>query len=179
VVTRRRGSLLTVIAVAFSIAACVFPFEGDDLEGLDLERAEIVGGALESGFPLVGTLAQPLGGTDVSPFCTATAVTPTVLITAAHCTDAFIESGWEVTFARSTPDGAMLMNAVEASSRINHPQWVMYDWEGLPFDIALVRLSERIDADVFPALHRRAESTSDLGTTLEVVGYGVSEPPDG
>lgn len=148
------------------------------LDELGIDQEPIVGGEEENGFPLVGTLAQPTGGAGIYPFCTATPVTPTVLITAAHCTDAFAEVGWNVTFARLNPSGGGQLHTVDAGSRINHPQWSMYDYEGYVYDIAVVRLSERIDAEVFPAMHRNVETRGDVGTPLKVVGYGVSNPPD-
>ena len=156
---------------------CLAPVEGVDIDEGE-ERQPIVGGAEEWGFPLVGTLAGNTGA-GLQPFCTATPVTPTVLITAAHCIDAFAEFGNNVSFARLTPDGSGQVHTVRTATKRNHPQWQMYDPCLYVFDIGLVSISERIETDMFPRLHDRALAAGDRGTALKVVGFGVSRPPDG
>jgi cysteine-rich repeat protein len=167
------GGLCTTVL----ISACMAPVEDDDPELADQEHDAIVGGAEEYGFPMVGMLAANMGG-GLSPFCTATPVTPTVLITAAHCTDAFTDFGNNISFARLSPDGRGPTYRVNAGSRRTHPNWLMYDACRFVFDIAVVGLQEPIDEDMFPEMHDRALNNGDRGTPIKVVGYGVSRPPD-
>jgi cysteine-rich repeat protein len=118
-----------------------------------------------------------MGDGSIYPFCTATPVTPTVIITAAHCTDAFSTVGNVVVFARLNPDGTGSSHDVVASSRRNHPGWDPYGM-GYVNDVAVVQLQDPIDVDLFPAMHRTQMGGGDIGSTVKVVGFGVNQAPD-
>jgi cysteine-rich repeat protein len=164
-----------LLVLVLSGSGCVAPVEPLDETG---EREPIVGGSEEWGFPLVGALAGNAGA-GLQAFCTATPVTPTVLITAAHCLDAFSEFGGTIVFAQLAPDGRGPTHNVVSSSRRTHPFWSMYDPCRYVMDIGVVSLSDPIDADMFPQLHNRGLTAGDAGTPLKVVGFGVSSPPSG
>lgn len=75
-----------------------------------LRHISIVGGELEDGFPLVGLVGIETGDRRVSPFCTATAVTPTVVLTAGHCISRIEEAGDQpiaVVFIHSEDDATI------------------------------------------------------------------------
>ncbi len=142
------------------------------------ESFPIVGGLEEWGFPLVGMMAADNGGS-YSAFCTATPVTPTVIITAAHCLDAIYDYGsTPIAFGMISPDGTGSYKAVDKSTRRVHPQW-NYDYYNYVHDVALIKLSDPIDADMFPLLRRSSVGSGDIGTTLTVVGYGMTNPSGG
>lgn len=173
-----RSTIIALGLWVWAVVGCA-PGIDDDLPPAG-DRASIVGGSNESGFPLVGMLAADLRdwGYELGEFCTATAVTPTVLITAAHCTEAFYDPnlyGAPIVFSRHSPDGSGPMHRVEKASRVVHPQYAKYLPNAVN-DIALVRLNESIDAELFPEQKRTPLRAGDVGIKLKVIGYGVSEP---
>jgi cysteine-rich repeat protein len=175
-VVYRGVNVVLALALTSGLVACVAPLGGDEPPAVR-GRAPIIGGSEEWGFPLVGTLAGDMGPGSLYPFCTATPVTPTVIVTAAHCTDAFSQVGNVVVLALLNPDGTGATYSVIAASRRNHPSWDPYGY-GYVNDIAVVELNDAIDADIFPAQHRSQFGGGDVGTTLKVVGYGVNVAPD-
>ena len=177
--TKRAWSAFRLLGLVVATSGCVAPIEDPAAQDIAEHRVEIVGGAEEWGFPLVGMLAGMAGPGAYYPFCTASPVTPTVLITAAHCADAFTDVDGTIVYARLAPDGSGPTHVIDVGSRTTHPQWSMYDPVRYVNDIALVRLNEPInDTDIFPELHSTAETAGDRGVPLKVVGFGVSNPPD-
>jgi MYXO-CTERM domain-containing protein len=140
-------------------------------EGIGTEEFPVVGGSTEYGYPLAGMLAADYGGGSLSAFCSATAVTPTVVMTAAHCVDVFYElGGTPVAFAMLNPDGTGPVKRVDSSRLTTHPSW-SYDYTA---DVGLVALSEPIDATKFPELRRTPVGYGDIGSDLLLVGYGAT-----
>ncbi len=179
-VNRVRLAWWVLVLGAALFVACIAPIEVDEDLGPELDRSSIVGGAEEYGFPLIGTLAGYDGSGVLYPFCTATPVSKTVLITAAHCIDAFLEFGNNVAYARLSPDGSGETHLVNSGTIRRHPSWDPNPWGGGYInDIGVVELQagEFIDADMFPEQHRNPETVGDRGTPLKVVGFGVSNPP--
>jgi cysteine-rich repeat protein len=151
--------------------ACV----GESSRGEEASREAIVGGDVESGYPLVGALAVVVVGHGSEAFCTATAVTPTVLLTAAHCLDAFEDlAGYALVFHQTFADGTDATTAVVPASRVTHPDWTGHIGSGTYADVGLVRLEEPVDGALFPRLERTEISAGDIGTRLLAVGFGIT-----
>ncbi len=100
--------------------------------------------------------------------CSGTLISPTVFLTASHCTEVFEEGGSQVwvTFesrADFDPDDAF------TGRPYTHPMW-----NGAVYDIGVVVLDEPVDMPAYGRLPRaNLVETLDRGQRLTVVGYGV------
>jgi len=105
-------------------------------------------------------------------YCTGTLITPTVVLTAAHCVEGFDQNG--VIFGNEFPDGGVGQKKV--IERWVHPE---YGDAAFWHDVALLRLEKAAPADIVPvpalpfSLHLNED---DLGSELEFVGFGWTDP---
>ncbi len=173
----RRRSPWGVALHLSALLACGCVAGGEALlpdEAAEAARDAIVGGAVESGYPLVGALAVDYGPWGISAFCTATAVTPTVLLTAAHCLDAFEEMrGMDVVFYQVYPDGTRTTTSINVGSATREPGWGE-TWRGYTRDIGVALLRRPLAETVYPALRPEPLRWGDVGTDLVAVGFGVT-----
>lgn len=111
----------------------------------------------------------------VASICSATLISPRVLLTAAHCADPDFESGATSMTIRATnePDDTMLMmsDMIPVTTVRLHPSWNAGN-PNSDFDIALLLLATA-PVGVTPA-PRPAGTVSLSGQTVKLVGYGRS-----
>jgi hypothetical protein len=102
-----------------------------------------------------------------SKLCGATIIHPDVLLTAAHCTGAFVDDG--------TLLGGVELSGMDATefvgvvSELSHPRYQPGSEQN---DIMLVKLDRSISDDAPLVRYNVDASIPDLSDTLQIVGFG-------
>ena len=128
----------------------------------------IIGGEPDPGHPAVGYLELTSGA------CSGTLVTPTVVLTAAHC----VEGGLKpVSFTLFGPDGTAIAE-IPAKKGLPHPLYGSWGSEenSSARDVALVVLEE--PAPVAPVAIRTRPLDCLAGAPLTFVGFGLTDAAD-
>jgi putative cell wall-binding protein len=166
-VRRAVATLIAVLALAFS----AHPAAGDDAAPLPVEHY-IVGGTTSApgAWPgMVALVATTPSG--LEQVCGGTLIRADLVVTAAHCTDAFPSASQiQVLLGRTdlTVSGGEL---VQASSVITHPEWSPVLWRN---DLSIIRLSEPSGRTPVPFLTRASEPNWAVAPGGTVVGWGAT-----
>jgi V8-like Glu-specific endopeptidase len=152
-----------LFALALHTIGCTVP---DALPAQEETSAPVIGGTVDNGDPSVAYLYVEDGQYGWS--CTASLISPTVLLTAAHCThDAKAGAKMWVHF-ETTQSGATWH---KVKSWKHHPSFVssrFYDG----YDIAVVVLEQPAAGRTPLPYARTAPQQSWVGQNVRVVGYG-------
>jgi MYXO-CTERM domain-containing protein len=162
-VTSRGGTLAAIIASQLLLVGCIA--EGELVVGGRV--ASIIGGEVDTGHLNVVILRT--GGS----LCTGTLVAPHVVLTAAHCIDPASNGG--VIFGSGVDDPDAV--TVPVISAIRHRRYDPSTLdEGLPFDIAMLRLAEPAPEGVEPMAMNLEPLPADFaGSTMLAIGFGASD----
>jgi hypothetical protein len=130
----------------------------------------IVGPSFEVVGPRSAVMIVGAGGT----FCTGTAVTPRVVLTAGHC----IQPG--VIYKIVEFDKSRTPWMLDVRNVVRHPQ---FDFKALlshraTADIALMFIAQPLPQQVAPAKLGKMERVPLVGETLSITGFGVALPGD-
>lgn len=161
---------LTLIVTASSCSKA----PGAVIESSGLDNPHVLGGELVTSDDPVSKSTVALvidgGSADKQILCTATLITPNVLITAAHCLDdkpKFAKAVFSLSVGIPTPE------IVRNISRVSiHPQWTK-EKAYQRFDMALVKFEGEIPTGYVPAKIFRGELV--VGDQITYAGYGVTD----
>ncbi len=172
-----RSALLALLPLLLS--ACVSPAPDPGVEPIDDVGAPIIGGKADSEDPAVMLLVSYPADESTLDTCTAALISPTVLVTAAHCVDAATHPGH--TFGVfAGPDATVYSTVTKlkpqllAVKSVHIP--VAYN-PNPPFraDIGVVVLDQPVDVTPLPINRATLEPTL-VGTPARIVGYGQVTP---
>ena len=136
----------------------------------------------EDAHPYVGALVTEFdvaeGETELLPLCSGTLISPTVFLTAGHCTDYIIEEGLP-TYVSFDPYYEPGESELVSGTPYTHPQFCIGCGPGLPgfiaYDVGVVVLDEPVTMATYGELPPAGVvDTLDKGQPLTVVGYGAS-----
>jgi hypothetical protein len=139
---------------------------------LPTSAGAIVNGSFDGdGHPYVGAAVSG----DV--FCSGSLVTPTVFVTAGHCTDGFARSG-EATFVTFDPQARSTSEYITGTP-YTHPDFfnVPPQGVGLPqslgSDVGVVVLDQAVELPRYAALPRLGALDDFVSAPFSLVGYGA------
>ncbi len=168
-------STLLRLGLGLTLAGCA---AGDALEGVLPEEAQepIIGGTETTGDPAVGAILAFTPGETQASLCTATLITPTVMLTAAHCVDPAVVGAGKSFEARFGPD---LRNApADMRIPVKSVHWdTAFSQTNLPggHDIAVAILERTPPGNIKPIPYIRKPIPANLvGTQIRVVGFGLN-----
>lgn len=145
----------------------------EEAEPLDRVPA-IIGGQPTTGDPAVAALLAVDDDGQLFAICSGTLITPTILLTAAHCVDVPEAAGFVIYVgADLTVEEDPSYQFVAAASRVAfHPQWNPDDIAA-GYDIGIAELAE--PAPVAPReVNLDPITSSQVGQPIRLVGWGVT-----
>ncbi|MDY0000069.1 MAG: trypsin-like serine protease [Polyangia bacterium] len=162
-----------LLAILLSLTGCQLEVEPSP-QTIRLGRPIINGTADTSAAHMaVVALVPPQGSGYVGMHCTGTLITPTVVLTAGHCTEGYSVGGFDIFFGNNVWQSGTYRSVSEMQ---RHPD---YGGQQNPVaDIALVRLSSAAPSGVTPIPYLPSSlglSSADEGGAVVFSGFGQTE----
>jgi V8-like Glu-specific endopeptidase len=149
-----------------SLSACVGGTIEVPVEETGSTSDAVIGGTVDNGDSAVGMLYASGGW-----ICTATLISPTVLLTAAHCVqDASASTKFYVTFETQT-SGLSLNNFLPVKSTHWNTKFNRSNLGG-GYDVAVAILASPITNRTPIPYNTSALGSGDIGKAVRIVGYG-------
>ena len=164
---------------ARSLSGEISTYGEPGVEPVDEVGSPIIGGKADSGDPAVMLLVSYPADESTLDTCTAAVISPTVLITAAHCVDAATHPG-HIFGVFAGPDASAYSTVTKlkpkllAVASVHIP--ISYNPDP-PFraDIGVVVLAQPVDVAPLP-INRAVLKPALVGAPARIVGYGQVTP---
>ncbi len=169
-----RWTPLAVLAT-LSFLGCSSDYTGDQDINVESTSQEIIGGTPTTADPAIIAIFTHKPGAQEGALCTATLISPTVLLTAAHCVDPKLVGEDTQTIAAFGAD----INAPETAGTIAPVAETHFNPlfnsrnPAAGYDIAVAILKDPVSITPMPFMHKPLEQ-SLVGKTVRLVGYGVT-----
>lgn len=168
-----------VLAAMFGTACGGAVTQPEQQEELGAASQDIINGTDDQGDPAIVSIYAKVAGQEGGFLCTGTIISPTVVLTAAHCVDPK-ELGGEATFTVITDwnlrDGVEATSKLEVKSVEWDRQFNKDDLNG-GHDIAVVKLAQPTSITPIP-WNGKPLAKSLTGSNVRIVGYGLSNGLD-
>ena len=166
-----RGLLIAIVALATG-AATGTPIDAQTADAQGGDGAEIVGGveARSGDFPhQVGLLTRGVSNRWDAQFCGGSIISPTAVLTAAHCVEG--ETAATIDVLAGTIDlSGTAGQRVPATAIHTHPQW---NPGTTAFDTAIVEVGTPLSGDPVRVVQPGHESLFRARTTVTISGWGA------
>jgi secreted trypsin-like serine protease len=166
-----KGAQLWILGVAAAMMGCAAESSTDS--DLDSTESAIINGVETTGFPSVVALYGKKPGADKGMLCTASVVSPTVLLTAAHCVDPAVAGEGNEYFmltSHNLTDQANPSPRIKVSAVHWDRQFSAQNLQG-GHDIGVAILSE---PTTLPALKFNRNTSLSGISQARLVGYGLN-----
>ena len=154
-----------------------------DLE-TDTQTHSVVNGSLTSDYSQVGVLAAVFSDGSASPFCSGSLVTGDIVLTAAHCIEAFEDFAEEPEL-----DGFVFAMGADLFSGLDDYRWITgaemhpdYNPSTIEWDLGLLQLQEPVTKLAPLCINDEPISSDWYGVGIDYVGWGMTsmeDPMDG
>ena len=160
--------------VLLAAVACQLQHDNASPDTMETQTQSIIGGAVDTRYPAIGVLMVNKSG----QFCTGTLVTPTFILTAAHCISAasnYVKQGSKIFFRIDLPSGGTTKAQYhEAKSLLSHPQYGKTGGIALVNDLGGVVLKAPVsNVQPFPIHFRPVLDGTIVNKQITFLGYGL------
>jgi len=170
----KSGLVLSLFVIAL-VSACGGPGKIGSSGGGSY-GADIIGGGTDSGDPSVVALFGHLPGAQKGFLCTASLISPTVLLTAAHCVDPAAIGAGNVFLAVLGTTLSAPTAVLQVASTAFDPAFDVNN-VGNGHDVGVAMLAQPSTLKPLP-INRNPLPITDFGATVRLVGFGADTHAD-
>lgn len=166
--TQFRSALTALLSGSMAVTGLAACTDSDPPE-VGVNEGVIIGGfpAVSARFDAVGALGVPAEGGTWDPYCTATLISPTAVITAEHCVGNVTGTRFLIGADARTPKRAVPVLGAAFENTLSG------GFVGLGADVAIVHLAEPV-TDIQPVALGTLDP-SMVGKRLIAMGYGYQD----
>ena len=142
-------------------------------DGAEQADDAIIGGTTDNGDPSVVAIFAHQPNATSGSLCTGTVISPTTVLTAAHCVDPRVVGSGNVFEVFLGPTLSSTATRLAVSSTAFDPQFNINDVTA-GHDVGIVKLAQPTTLTPIP-FNKKALTSSSVGTSIRIVGYGSNK----